>query len=150
MQFLLKILGHSALQVQALVAEHKLGAQGRKLGIAMTKQLIDTPERLAHVKPPSPSMWATNKCKPKSRSAKKSKKQASRSRSKPRLDPSRAPAAQSQTAEEAQQGAAQSSIASHSESDDGMTGSAQQATVRFTPADTAEDIAEVRNYKTRT
>ncbi|KAL0041640.1 hypothetical protein WJX79_010316 [Trebouxia sp. C0005] len=30
-------------KVQALVAEHKLGAAGRKLGVAMTKELINTP-----------------------------------------------------------------------------------------------------------
>lgn len=61
----------TALQVQALVAEHKLGAAGRKLGMAMQKELINTPERLAKVQPPASSSWAAiNKGKQKSRNIK--------------------------------------------------------------------------------
>ena len=51
----------SYLQVQALVAEHKLGAEGRRLGVAMTKELINTPGRLARVKPAASTSWAAIK-----------------------------------------------------------------------------------------
>ena len=49
--------------MQALVAEHKLGAQGRKLGIAMQKELINTPERLAMMKTQAAQSWAAIKRK---------------------------------------------------------------------------------------
>ena len=49
--------------MQALVAEHKLGAQGRKLGIAMQKELINTPERLAMMKAQAAQSWAAIKRK---------------------------------------------------------------------------------------
>ncbi|KAL0042382.1 hypothetical protein WJX77_010805 [Trebouxia sp. C0004] len=48
-------------KVQALVAEHKLGAAGRKLGVAMTKELINTPGRLAYVQPAASTSWAAIK-----------------------------------------------------------------------------------------
>lgn len=61
-------------QVQALVAEHKLGASGRKLGVAMTKELVNTPGRLALVKPAASVSWAAIKQrKQKARSARQSK-----------------------------------------------------------------------------
>ena len=60
-------------QVQALVAEHKLGASGRKLGAAMTKELINTPGRLAYVNPAASVTWAAIKQrKQKARSARQS------------------------------------------------------------------------------
>ena len=62
---LIKLAQHSGsgalLQVQALVAEHKLGAAGRKLGVAMTKELINTPGRLAYVQPAASTSWAAIK-----------------------------------------------------------------------------------------
>ena len=59
--------------MQALVAEHKLGASGRKLGVAMTKQLIDNPARLAKVNPAASVTWAAIKQrKQKARSARQS------------------------------------------------------------------------------
>lgn len=61
-------------QVQALVAEHRLGAAGRKRGAAMTKELVNTPGRLALVKPAASVSWAAIKQrKQKAQSARLSK-----------------------------------------------------------------------------
>lgn len=131
------------LQVQALVAEHKLGVQGRKLGIAMTKQLIDTPERLAHVKSASASSWAAiNKRKQKSDRAKQSKKQTSPTVSRRHVDASGFAAMQPQatSAEEEQQEAGGAAVSSLLSDQSNVTA---MSSVQFAVAEPMEDNAGV-------
>lgn len=95
----LDILTLSTVQVQALVAEHKLGAAGRKLGMAMQKELVNTPERLAKVQSTAAHSWAAiNKGKQKSRSGQQAQKQASCSPSRPHVNDSEAAAAVAEAA----------------------------------------------------
>ena len=140
------------LQVQALVAEHKLGAAGRKLGMAMQKELVNTPERLAKVKPPASSSWAAiHKGKQKSCSAKQVEKQTAPSLSQPREDISEAAPALSQAApaDSVPEEAAEPAVTPPSESEDEASdavlvlGLVKEATVHFSIPETVEDSSEV-------
>lgn len=140
------------LQVQALVAEHKLGAAGRKMGMAMQKELVNTPEHLAKVKPAASRSWAANhKGKQKSRGAKQTEKQTSPTLSRPHLDLSEAAAALSQAAppEDVPEEATESAVTSPSESENEasdavlVSGLVKEATVHFSIPEAVEDSSEV-------
>ena len=140
------------LQVQALVAEHKLGAAGRKLGMAMQKELVNTPEHLAKVKPPASRSWAAiHKGKQKSRSAKQAEKQTSPTLTQPHEDVSEAAPAISQAApadtfpEEAAEPVVTPPSESENEASDAVlvSGLVKEATVHFSIPETVEDSSEV-------
>ena len=140
------------LQVQALVAEHKLGAAGRKLGMAMQKELVNTPEHLAKVKPAVSRNWAaTHKGKQKSRSAKQAEKPTSPTLSRPHVNLSEVAAALSQATpadnvpEEATEPAVTSPSESENEASDAVLvpGLVKEATVHFAIPEALEDSSEV-------
>ena len=111
----------------------------------MTKELINTPERLAHVKSASASSWAAiNKRKQKSHAAKQSQKQTSQTASRPRLDSSATAQTHVASVDTAHEEAANSGAASQSDSKHEAEEADEEATVPSLPQDSTEDNAQVR------
>ena len=141
------------LQVQALVAEHKLGAEGRRLGVAMTKELINTPGRLARVKPAASTSWAAIKqqrnfahmpnksCSLITQSTARTKQIGSQ------LPAAQADSAQSLAEEQDVELKAVSAESSHDGSDieDGVPVDTMRSTVQFTSPELIEDGAQVKH-----
>lgn len=116
--------------------------------MAMQKELVNTPERLAKVQPTAAHSWAAiNKGKQKSRSAQQAQKQASRSPSRPPVDVLEAAAAVAEAAptddvpEELPEGAGASLSAGQDEVPDAvpLSGLTKEPTVHFLIPDTAEE-----------
>lgn len=135
------------MQVQALVAEHKLGAAGRKLGMAMQKELINTPERLAR-EPTLSRKWAAkaSEGKPKSRKAKQAHRQTAQAVSRPRMGASDSAAAHNQgaTAESVSEDGGAVDSSPVSESQDRTSDAVEEGTVRFLVPEAVNNNAEVR------
>ena len=152
---LIKLAQHSGsgalLQVQALVAEHKLGAAGRKLGVAMTKELINTPGRLAYVQPAASTSWAAIKQRRKmGRDPKHPKLETAQPAQKPpQPDRSLTPAAPPELAESADsaegnsQALSSESSSAESSDDDGVPTDTMRSTVKFAAPEVLEDDLEV-------
>lgn len=139
------------LQVQALVAEHKLGVQGRKLGVAMTKELINTPGRLAYVKPAASTSWAAIKQRKSKQSRMHLARPASRS---PQLGRSATTAAHAQTeTAECTEAAESDSDALSSEASedevDMVPRDTMRSTVKFMSPEVTEDSAQVQPQQIR-
>lgn len=120
--------------------------------MAMQKELVNTPERLAKVKPPASRGWAAiHKGKQKSRSAKQAEKQTMPTISRPREDVSEAAAAVSQAApadsipEEGAELAVTSPSDNENKASDAilMSGLVEEATVHFSLPEAVEDSSEV-------
>lgn len=135
-----------ALQVQALVAEHKLGAAGRKLGMAMQKELINTPERLA-MEPSLSRKWVakTGKGKQKSHVAKQTQRQTARTTSRRRLGAPESAAVYTQgaSAENISEEDAVVDTSSLSDSQDKTPDASQELAVHFLDPEPADNTAEV-------
>ncbi len=152
---LIKLAQHSGSgalsQVQALVAEHKLGAAGRKLGVAMTKELINTPGRLAYVQPAASTSWAAIKQRRKmGRTPKHPQSETAQPAQKPpqpdRTLTAAAPAEPAELADSAEgPSEALSSEPSSAESNDGdgVPADTMRSTVKFAALEVLEDDPEV-------
>lgn len=115
--------------------------------MAMQKELVNTPERLAKVQSTAAHSWAAiNKGKQKSRSAQQAQKQASRSPSRPRVDGSEAAAAvaEAEPADEIPEQLLEGAVASPSGQDEvpdavPVSGLTKEPTVHFLIPDAAEE-----------
>ena len=116
----------------------------------MTKELINTPERLAHVKSASASSWAAiNKRKQKSHAAKQSQKQISQAVSRPRLDASATAQTHAASVDTAQEEAEDSGAASQSDSKHETEDAADEAAFHPLPQDSAEGNAQVGSTQSK-
>ena len=152
---LIKLAQHSGsgalLQVQALVAEHKLGAAGRKLGVAMTKELINTPGRLAYVQPAASTSWAAIKQRRKMGRTQKHPQleTAQPAQQPPQPDRSLTLLAPPELAEPADSAEGDSkalsseSSCADSSDDDGVPTDTMRSTVKFAAPEVLEDDLEV-------
>lgn len=150
---LIKMAQHSGsgalLQVQALVAEHKLGAAGRKLGVAMTKELINTPGRLAYVQPAASTSWAAIKQRRKMGRTPKQLETAQPAQKLPQPDRTLTAAAPAEPAELADSAegdlkALSSEFSSvESSDDDSVPADTMRSTVKFAAIEVLEDVPEV-------
>ena len=152
---LIKLGQHSGsgalLQVQALVAEHKLGAAGRKLGVAMTKELINTPGRLAYVQPAASTSWAAIKQRRKMGRTQKHPQleTAQPAQQPPQPDRSLTLLAPPELAEPADSAEGDSkalsseSSCADSSDDDGVPTDTMRSTVKFAAPEVLEDDPEV-------
>ncbi len=138
--------------MQALVAEHKLGAAGRKLGVAMTKELINTPGRLAYVQPAASTSWAAIKQRRKMGRAQKHPEldTAQPAQQPPQPDKSltlaapTVPAEPADLAEGDSQALSSESSSAASSSDDGVPTDTMRSTVKFAAPEVPEDDSEVK------
>ncbi len=139
--------------MQTLVAEHKLGVQGRKLGVAMTRELVNTPKRLAYVKPAAGTSWAAikqrrNNARTAGHSHRVTSSPVNRS---PRLD--RSPTTAAQAAAESAEAAGDAELGSsevsggESDAEGGVPTDTMRSTVKFTSPELIEDGAQVMPQK---
>jgi hypothetical protein len=151
----IKLAQHSGsgalLQVQALVAEHKLGAAGRKLGVAMTKELINTPGRLAYVQPAASASWAAIKQRrrigrlpkhPQLETAQPAQKPPQPDKS-PTLAALAEPAELADSAEGNSEALISESSSAESNDDDGVPTDTMRSTVKFAAPEVLEDDPQV-------